>query len=1134
LPRIFDNIEQDLLPAIRQTLTVSERADFCVGYFNLRGWKTLDSCVEQWAGGDGHQCRLLIGMQRPPHELLREALSLSEHEWTLDNPTVLRLKKQMAEEFRRQLAFGAPTNADEEGLRRLSRQIKAKKVVVKLHVRYPLHAKLYLLHRDDPDNPRTAYVGSSNLTMAGLAQQGELNVDVLDHDATNKLKMWFNDRWEDRWCVDISDELAEILDESWAREELIPPYHIYLKMAYHLAQEARSGLAEFKLPPDLPDRLFEFQSAAVRVAAHHLHKRDGVLIGDVVGLGKTVMAAAVLRIFQDDSNWETLILCPKNLVPMWEDYRERYRLIAKVIPFSKAIRELPETKRYRLVLVDESQNLRNRETKTFQFIQEYIAKNDSKCVLLSATPYNKSYLDLSAQLRLFVPEDKDLGLRPEHLLRELGGELEFLRRHQANVRTLAAFEKSEHADDWRELMRLFLVRRTRSFIEENYAETDPETGRKYLTFADGTRSYFPTRVPKTMKFKLDETNPADQYARLYSDKVVDAVNRLALARYGLGNFVDELAARSATPAEQRQLEGLSRAGKRLMGFCRTNLFKRLESGGLAFLQSVDRHVLRNYVYLHAIENNLDLPIGSQGADVLLDQSADADPDEDHAELDFENEEDSETRGVAPEFTPHPYTEQWYRQRAEQIYKHYQATLKRRFKWIRPSLFQPGLAGSLKTDADELVALLQAHGTWDPSKDTKLQALRVLLAQKHPDHKVLVFTQFADTAHYLARHLRRLGINSLSAVTGDSYDPTALAWRFSPVSNRKDIPADQHLRVLIATDILSEGQNLQDCAIVVNYDIPWAIIRLVQRAGRVDRIGQHAENIFCYSFLPADGVERIIRLRSRVKQRLKENGEVLGSDEQFFEDDPKHSMLKNLYTEKAGILDGGVDNEVDLASYAWQIWHNATKANADLRRTVEKMPDVVYSTRAHTGTPEAPEGVLVYLKTADGNDALAWMDKDGNSFTQSQLKILDMAKCEPNTPAIPRHPQHHEFVEKGVEHMIDEERTVGGQLGRPRGARFQAYDRLKKYQERLKGENSLFLTDELSKVVHAIYHYPLRATATDTLNRQLRSAISDESLAGLCISLYREDRLCVISEEEHHTHEPKIICSMGLFSASEKE
>ncbi len=114
------------------------------------------------------------------------------------------------------------------------------------------------------------------------------------------------------------------------------------------------------------------------------------------------------------------------------------------------------------------------------------------------------------------------------------------------------------------------------------------------------------------------------------------------------------------------------------------------------------------------------------------------------------------------------------------------------------------------------------------------------------------------------------MSALAGVTGNTEDPTNIAYRFSPVSNdkRKQVKPDDELRVVLATDVLSEGQNLQDCAVIVNYDLPWAIIRLIQRAGRVDRIGQQSDTILCYSFLPADGVERIIRLRSRVRQRLQ--------------------------------------------------------------------------------------------------------------------------------------------------------------------------------------------------------------------------------------------------------------------------
>ena len=248
MPRIFDNIDRDLRDALTETLQSSHRADFCVGYFNLRGWSSIDQCIEPWPGGEGNCCRLLVGMQRLPHEELRLARSLAPAEDQLDNQAALRLKNRLAEEFREQLTFGAPSNQDEAGLRRLSKQLKAGKVVVKLFLAYPLHAKLYLLHRTDPVNPIVGYLGSSNLTQAGLSRQGELNVDVLDHDACHKLAGWFEKRWNDRWCIDISKELAAIIDQSWAREELIDPYHIYVKIAYHLSQEARTGLTEFPHP----------------------------------------------------------------------------------------------------------------------------------------------------------------------------------------------------------------------------------------------------------------------------------------------------------------------------------------------------------------------------------------------------------------------------------------------------------------------------------------------------------------------------------------------------------------------------------------------------------------------------------------------------------------------------------------------------------------------------------------------------------------------------------------------------------------------------------------------------------------------------------------------------------------------
>ena len=493
-------------------------------------------------------------MHVAPSDELKQALRTHEGDESLDNQTALRQKRRIAEEFRQQLTFGVPTNDDEATLRQLSVQIRAKQLIVKVYLRHPLHAKLYLLHRWDANNPVTGFLGSSNLTLAGLAKQGELNVDVLEHDACNKLVDWFEDRWHDRWCIDISRELADIIDESWAGERRVPPYLVYLKMAFHLAQEARAGLSEFRIPAIFGDTLFDFQIAAVKIAAHHLNKRGGVLLGDVVGLGKSMMATALAKIFEDDYHTETLIICPKNLVSMWEDYAHRYRLHAKVLPLSKVLTELPEkNRRYRLVLIDESHNLRNKDGKRWQVIRDYIERNDSLTVLLSATPYNKTYLDLSTQLALFLREDADIGIRPEKLLAELGGEHEFIRRHQCGVRSLAAFEKSEIPDDWRDLMRLYMVRRTRGFIMQHYARED-ERG-KYLLFSDGRKSYFPKRLPRNLRFKIDDANPSDPYARFYSDPVIQAINELKLPRYGLGNYVAPKPNAPPTPHQAKVIEG---------------------------------------------------------------------------------------------------------------------------------------------------------------------------------------------------------------------------------------------------------------------------------------------------------------------------------------------------------------------------------------------------------------------------------------------------------------------------------------------------------------------------------------------------------------------------------------------------
>ncbi|MCY7321888.1 MAG: SWF/SNF helicase family protein [Phormidesmis sp. CAN_BIN36] len=529
---------------------------------------------------------------------------------------------------------------------------------------------------------------------------------------------------------------------------------------------------------------------------------------------------------------------------------------------------------------------------------------------------------------------------------------------------------------------------------------------------------------------------------------------------------------------------------------------------------------------------MSLPIGTQDAEFLDPQFTDEDSDSVVAlalNLEEQDDEDLVDEELQSELEQR---ESAYQKRAAEVYQLYTAKYERRFKWLRSNLFHQQLKQDLESDARSLIGVLQQCGKWSAKQDQKLAALIQLLEEDHPNNKVLIFTQFADTARYVGQALKDRKMAQIATVTGQSTDPTAIAWRFSPESNgkRQQVPLDQELRVLMSTDVLSEGQNLQDCSIILNYDLPWAIIRLIQRAGRVDRIGQKSEEIFCYSFLPAEGVERLINLRGRLRDRLAENAEVVGTDEAFFEDEALREQLLNLYHEKAGVLDEEENGEVDLTSEALQIWQSAIDANPSLKPIIENLPNSVYSTRDHDSLLE-PEGVLVYLRTAHGTDALAWVDQAGNSVTQSQMRILRSARCSLDTEPISRHPQHHDLVEKGTDLIMEQEKSVGGQLGNKRSAAHRTYDRLDRYIRDTETEHPLLASGaewESLKLAHEeIHKHPLRQNAIAKLNREFKNGMTDGQLVKLVVFLREHDALCVISPEDT-PGEAQILCSMGLF------
>lgn len=1130
MARIYDNIEIKFEHGLKDIIESSgvKRVDFCVGYFNLRGWDKVVEHVEQLEGdfvfegraNEHRTCRLLIGMHQPPAELVR--MLYSNNDYTPDSELVQKIKRRIAQDFRNQLLLGIPTKHDEWTLRRLSAQLKSRKVVVKLSVKEPLHAKLYLAYRpEDRFNPILAIMGSSNLTYYGLTKQGELNAEFQDRDQAEKLSAWFEARWNDNFCVDITDELIKAIDESWAAEREIPPYYIYLKIAYHLSEEARNGIKEFTLSPIFQRELFDFQQNAVKIVARHLNndKRRGAMIGDVVGLGKTITACAVAKIYETTFAGTTLIICPANLQEMWRKYIVKYDLKAEVTSMSKPI-DIEKARFYRLIIVDESHNLRN-GGKRYQNIKNLIEHQSSRVLLLTATPYNKHYSDLANQLKLFISDDQDLGIRPERYIESLGGERGFQMQHSdIPIRSIGAFQKSEEVEDWNELMKLFLVRRTRSFIRNNFAKSD-EKG-KYLQFPDGTKSYFPDRIPRSIKFN---TTPGDQYSRLYSSDIIELMESLALPRYGLSNFISEKITTDAPKHVQTLIDNLSRAGARMMGFCKSTFFKRMDSSGFAFLLTLYRHILRNCVYIYALDSKLPVPIGDDNA-----------LPEDYTE-DFDNEgnvfgEDGNEPAIDATLDIPTDLDDYIRKAKD----HYDIiTQKNNISWLDAKFFKRTLKQQLKADCEIILQMIRLCGKWKQKEDQKLNELEQLLRGKHQEYgehaadKVVVFTQYSDTARYIYYQLRKRGFSNVDFATGGSDNPSQIVERFSPVSNEAadKYPLDKQTRILIATDVLSEGHNLQDAHVIVNYDLPWAIIRLIQRAGRVDRIGQKADKIYCYSFFPADGVEEIINLRGRLNDRINANANIVGSDEVFFEGNEQN--LRDMFNEKSGVLDDVDDGDVDLASQAYQIWSNAIKADKRLKEIIPQLQNMIYSTRIIDSRGE--QGVVTYTRTANDFDVLTWLNSDGNVISQSQQRIMQALTCHPTTPCAPPLENHHDLVSEALEKI--KEQTVnntGGVLGNRFSTRYRIVDLLNHYYEQ---PTTLFFgedrREELKYAIDDIYNYPLQGNAKFNIGRMLKNSgrAADDDIVDYVLELRRNGQLCIIADDETETKENQIICSMGL-------
>ena len=1114
-----------LADALHRTMEYYDRLDIATGYMNLSAWDEFADEIGQAPFEPGTPvARILLGMvpRSITEQMHREAQAEMRGESVSSvpkNDERAGYRDELVQHLRGQLMAGGTSSARRQALLTLKEHLESGRVQMKVYTKQALHGKTYVAHTPKPGNmhPVMGFVGSSNFTRPGLHTNLELNVELTDSDHAAKLKNWFEKLWRERTSFDITREIIDLIDQSWV--EPADPYDVYMKVCYELSEDARFGEQEYALSPRLEHMLMDYQKSAAHTLARRLMRRGGTMLGDVVGLGKTLTAIAVASMLQNEENMRVLVLCPKNLEQMWDKHLSEYDVVGKVVRYSMAAAELPDLARYQLVICDESHNLRNENTQVWRAIKEYVSRNESRVLLLTATPFNLSFSDVKAQLALYLDEDADLGIIPEAGLKEYPRKFDKL---EGNLSTLRAFEISKEPEDWRTLMSDHLVRRTRAYTKRQ-APTEMWTSpdglvmkeRSYLELSTG-KFYYPDWVSQPVSHSFKADDPA---RFMEDDQTLDDLRDLRLPRYDISGYDNPNARHSP---EDRAIIEAARSGRgNVRGFVLSGLYKRLSSSGYSFIQSLTRQLIRNELWIYAIDHQLSVPTGSFSDDQLGLEGSDA--------ADFESVDGLQVQDLSGNL--------------EQMYESLVQSAPAQTKWVSSTVFTSRLRDDLQHDSELIKAMLGRFGTWQVETDSKLHALRDLIEQKHANDKVLVFTEYKDTAYYIAKGLRKLGVENVEAVAGDTPDPASYARRFSPVSNRvptepasdAEAPAQNgsdELRVLVATDVLSEGQNLQDAHVVVNYDLPWAIIRLIQRAGRVDRVGQvhHEVNVYLISH---QTVERTLKLRSRIRERLESAAKAFGADQAFFtdmsSDDAAARTLEDFYS---GNLDSSEPDEegIDAVSEAAERWADFAKKYPEDAERIMKMQDKRLATRALRGEsavhPADDNALMVsYVRTNSEIDLFAVRSYDPatDSTKESMVppaKALGLFYAEYSTPSQETDPKDYDLQQKLTQYVLRQEGTTHGNL---RGVRRQVFRRFYG-ADNTASVDTLELQERERKVLDKLYHYPLRRQAESELRRMLRRKADNRSLLDALLRMQQDDELLV---KESDMQMARVVCSLAI-------
>ncbi len=803
--------------------------DIATAYFNVGGYSLLADALDHATG-----VRLLLGAEPNPPESRRRALRSESANPQRAARTRLR---QALEGHEHNLLverdhFGFTFEVDST-TRRLVKWLRSENVQVRrLEGRF-LHGKAFLVG----DRSHGVVAGSSNFTYAGLATNLELNLGNYSPHVVGQVQDWFEELWDEAEEYD----LASLFE---ARFEPHAPQLVYLRMLWEFYGEELEAEAAAEGAPQI--HLTSFQSDGLWRAKRILEERNGVLIADEVGLGKTFLAGELIREAVQGRRQRVLVITPATLRDgPWRAFIHEHLLAVELVSYEDlmadrrlnpehkaAIKLRADINEYAMVVIDEAHNLRNPGTQRAHALRQLLAGSPpKKLVMLTATPVNNSLWDLYHLLGYFLRNDAvfaDAGIRS-------------LRDHFANAMALNPDDLTpEHLFD---VLDAVVVRRTRAFVKRFYPNDTIKVG------GQDQQIVFPTPRVHKVDYNLDEVMPGffDRFAHaLDPDAGVEDPSVLTMARYSPSQFrLDQ-----AEDAYEKQLVGLLRSG----------LLKRFESSPYAFAETCERMATSHDAFLSLLDNGR-VATGEALADWIATDSDEVTGKDVDTFLDG-------IVGVSDDAAQYEVDRlREYVDRDRGLLSSFAAEARIVTRSDDPNL--AALVNELADIASEAVA--QGIGPDDVRNR----------------RKVLIFSYYADTVDWVYEHLVEMTesddrlasyrdrIASLSGTTGTESKESVL-WGFAPLTTDAPVGADDdRFDIVVTTDVLAEGVNLQQARHIINYDLPWNPMRLVQRHGRIDRIGSHHSEVFLRCVFPDDRLDDLLGLEERLHRKIAQAAASIG-------------------------------------------------------------------------------------------------------------------------------------------------------------------------------------------------------------------------------------------------------------------